>query len=112
MSLYELNYRMVKLIETPFFTRAVKKLLTQTEYQFLIELLLDNPKIGIVELGTLGARKIRLPRIGHGKSAGFRVIYFYYLTEEEIWLIDIYGKNDKSTADKKSLRKIISEIKK
>jgi hypothetical protein len=67
--------------------------------------------MGVVEPGTGGARKIRLPRIGFGKSGGYRVIYFYYTTESQLWLLDIYAKSDQASTDRKKIRKCIAEIK-
>lgn len=92
-------------------SQNARKKLTASEKQWLIDFLKDNPTIGIVEPGTLGARKMRLPAQGRGKSGGYRLIYFYWTSEHQIWLIDIYAKNEKELISKKELRTIITTIK-
>jgi len=51
-----------------------------------------NPSSGKVVRGTGGARKIRIPLRGRGKSGGFRVITFYSGPSIPVFLIDIYSK--------------------
>jgi hypothetical protein len=46
----------MRILSIPSFEKAVKKLLTESEYEFLKEMLLMNPKVGIVEPGTNGTR--------------------------------------------------------
>lgn len=99
------------ILAIPSFGRAVDKLLSPKEKAYLIELLAMNPKIGVVEPGTGGARKIRLPRIGTGKSGGYRVIYFYHTKESQLWLLDIYAKSDQASTDRKKIRQCIAQIK-
>lgn len=99
------------ILAIPSFSRAAAKLLSSEERDYLIELLGMNPQLGAVEPGTGGARKIRLPRIGSGKSGGYRVIYFYHTIESQLWLLDIYAKSDQASADRKKIRKCIAEIK-
>jgi len=53
-----------------------------------------NPSSGTVVRGTGGARKIRIPLRGRGKSGGFRVITFYSGVDIPVFLIDIYSKRE------------------
>jgi hypothetical protein len=53
--------------------------------------------------------KIRLQNISinKGKSSGFRVVYFYKTIDNEIYLLDIYSKNDIKTISKNQLLKLV-----
>ncbi len=61
-----------------------------------------------------GIRKVRFARSGRGKSAGVRVIYYYYNAERPIYLLEIFGKNEKANltlAERNALAKVVNEIK-
>ena len=50
-----------------------------------------------------------------GKRGGMRVIYFYAITAELVFLLSAYTKNEKenlSNADKKALRNAVENLKK
>ncbi len=84
------------------------------DYENLKKELSDSPECGDVITGTGGVRKIRLKSASRGKSGGFRVCYYYLTQDREIFLIDIYAKNEKENLtieDKKSFREIIDMIK-
>ena len=66
----------MEFVETPLFTRLVKKLLNDDEYRELQEVLIYRPDLGDVIQGTGGLRKIRWMRKGRGKRGGVRVIYY------------------------------------
>ena len=64
---------------------------------------------------TPGIRKIRMAITskGRGKSGGARVITYTVITLEdtgEVYLLDIYDKNDFSTVDIPTLQKIIKDL--
>jgi hypothetical protein len=66
--------------------------------------------------GCGGLRKIRLanPRRGKGKRGGARVIYLHVPEVNWIYLLDIYGKDEKedlSAAEKKILKRLAEEFK-
>jgi mRNA-degrading endonuclease RelE of RelBE toxin-antitoxin system len=104
-----------KIFTIPLFDsrykRFVKKFPTlEEELLVLQELLLENPKMGI--LLTTNIYKIRVPNKDNqrGKSGGFRIIT--YLIEEnqnnyEINLLTIYDKFEESTVSKSALLKIV-----
>ena len=69
---------------------------------------------GDVIQGTGGARKVRIPLEGRGKSGGGRVIYVDVVIREQIYLLMAYPKNvqtDLSQDQKKMMRKLIEIIK-
>ena len=62
--------------------------------------------------GTGGFRKLRWrdPRRGKRKRGGLRVIYYYFATDGQIWLITIYDKDeiqDLSAGEKRALKAAI-----
>ncbi len=62
---------------------------------------------------TGGFRKARWRRPGGGKSGGVRVIYYYLVRPDLIFLADLYPKNEKENlthAERNELQKIASEI--
>jgi hypothetical protein len=71
----------------------------------------DHPVIA----GSGGFRKARWGRPGHGKSGGFRVIYFFIAPPGRIYMASIFAKSQKQTlsaADKKVLATLAQAIKK
>ena len=62
--------------------------------------------------GTGGFRKLRWadPRRGKGRRGGLRIIYFYFESQQQIWLMMLYGKDqaaDLSPKEKKALKAAI-----
>lgn len=79
----------------------------------LIDAIAANPSAGDLIPGTGGARKLRWARPGGGKSGGFRVITYYHSEGIPVFLLDIYGKNEKSNisdAEANALAKILARI--
>ncbi len=84
---------MFEFIETPFFTKAIQRYLSDEEYAQLQEHLDANPDAGTLVPGSGGIRKLRWGLGGRGKRGGLRVIYYLRLKQEEIWMLTLYGKN-------------------
>lgn len=84
------------------------------ELRELQNLLIEDPEAGDVIQGTGGARKVRIPLEGRGKSSGGRVIYVDVVVRERIYLLMAYPKNvqtDLSPDQKKMVRKVVETIK-
>lgn len=99
----------VEFIEAPAFTRHVHEYLNDDGYRALQERLVANPSAGDMMPGTGGFRKMRWAdrRRGKGRRGGLRIIYFYFESRQQIWLITLYGKDEASDltpAEKKALR--------
>jgi len=80
----------------------------------LENILLENPKAGVVIPYLSGGRKIRFAAKGRGKSSGVRVVYIDIVVKEHIYLLLAYPKNiqtDLTMKQKQALSRIISEIK-
>jgi len=109
------NLRMQTVVETRHYVSRAEKLLLENERNELIDFLATDPSRGDVLAGTGGIRKIRFARRGRGKSGSVRVIYYYYNAERPIYLLDVFGKNEKAnltTAERNALAKVVAEIKK
>lgn len=84
------------------------------ELQELEAVLLANPDAGDVVQHMAGARKIRIPLEGRGKSGGGRVIYVDVVVRERIYLLLAYQKNvqtDLTPDQKKVLRTLVETLK-
>ncbi len=100
---------MVTIAETSEYARRAGKLLSENERTELIYYLAGRPEAGVVMEGTGGVRKLRWAREGRGKSGGVRVIYFYYNDGMPLYLLTVYGKNEKdnlSAAERNELAKL------
>jgi hypothetical protein len=98
-------------IEDHGFQKRRKGLLDDDELFKLMDSLTAHPDVGKVIPGSGGLRKLRWAAKGHGKRGGVRVIYFWWLTEDKILLLDIYakGRHENLAADEieKLKRKVI-----
>ena len=101
---------MFTVIETPVFSRKVEDLLSDNEREDFAVFISQNPTAGSVVRGSGGVRKVRWVRPGTGKSGGVRVIYYNQLQHEEIWLLTLYAKNERSTIPAHELKLIKEAI--
>ena len=68
------------------------------------------PEAGDLIPGAGGIRKLRWkdPRRGKGKRGGLRIVYYVFLSDEEIWLLTLYDKDeaaDLSEDERRQLRR-------
>jgi hypothetical protein len=108
------NLKMQTVVETRHYVSRAEKLLSENERNELIDFLATHPLRGDVLAGTGGIRKVRFARSGRGKSGGVRVIYYQYSAERPIYLLEIFGKNEKANltaAERNALAKVVAEIK-
>jgi len=96
------------------FDKDVKRLFKKykqlpNDLKVLNKELLENPKSGI-ELGNR-CYKIRLANssIPTGKSGGFRIIYYHIDTNENLYLMSMYSKNELENIDDKIILQILKE---
>lgn len=107
-------YRGMKIIRTRIYERKANKLLSEAEMLIAENEIVAAPEKWSVVSGTGGIRKARAARGNAGKSGGVRIMYYFWLNEEAVYLLDIYAKNEKenlSEAEKKLLKGIIKELK-
>ena len=88
----------MEFVEAPAFTRRVAAYLTDEELNSLQVCLALNPQVGDLMVGTGGFRKMRWAdsRRGKGRRGGLRIIYYYFSSDHQIWLMTVYAKNEAS----------------
>lgn len=87
--------RSVVFLETPVFKRRIRELVDDEDYRRLQVLLLLNPEAGDLIAGSGGLRKIRMGVRGRGKRGGARVIYYWYDSRSQIYMLLVYAKNER-----------------
>jgi len=102
----------MEFIEAPAFTRYVATYLTDDSYRKLQSKLATHPGLGDVMTGTGGFRKLRWAdeRRGKGRRSGLRIVYYYFQTDRQIWLITIYDKDEASDLTPKEKSSLKSAI--
>jgi hypothetical protein len=99
-------------IETPIFTRQVQNALSEDEYRDLQEELEKHPDVGSKIKGSAGLRKLRWAIEGQGKSGGVRVIYYWVVAQDRIFMLYMYPKSkqaDLSAEQLKVLKKTVEK---
>ena len=91
-----MNITFCTIIETKSYYATASRLLDYGQMVEISEILAVSPEIGDIIPGTGGCRKMRYASIqGKGKSGGVRIIYYFLASDGEVYLLDIYAKNDK-----------------
>jgi hypothetical protein len=101
-----------QFVEAPAFSRFREDYLDDEGFTGLQLSLVRNPEAGDLVPGAGGIRKLRWkdPRRKKGKRGGLRVIYYCFLSDEEIWLLTLYDKDeaaDLSKGEKDLLRRAL-----
>ena len=81
------------IFETSAFTKAISDLLDDDRYAALQEMLAENPDAGDLIPGTGGLRKLRWAVPGRGKRGGMRIIYYWVMPKDQIFMLLVYRKN-------------------
>ena len=96
-----------------FLAQAKHCRLSEEEIDVIVNLLSDDPLAGDIMAGTGGARKLRLPGRGGGKSGGYRTIHYFGGSDVPVFLLAVYGKGAKanfSKAERNELAKILPQV--
>lgn len=99
----------MEIKETPIFTKQIISLMPDEEYNLLQIALILNPELGSIIKGSGGIRKIRWSLPGKGKRGGSRIIYYWQVLQNQIFMLIAYSKAEKENFTKKQL-KILKEI--
>lgn len=99
-------------IETSIFTKYRSEYLGDEDYRSLQDYLIQQPDAGAIIQGTGGLRKLRWNLGSKGKRGGIRIIYYFELTKNHIYLMTLYSKkemSDLSAKEKKFLKQLLEE---
>lgn len=102
----------MEFLETSIFTKQVLDLFSDDEYRELQAHLAQNPDAGAVIQESGGLRKVRWAAKGQGKRGGLRVIYYWIVAKDLVYMIYAYQKTkqtDLSAEQIKVLRKTIEQ---
>lgn len=91
---------MQTIVELPEFIKRSEKLLSNSENRNIINYLAIHPKAGVLMPGTGGIRKLRWGKEGSGKRGGVRIIYYFHNENIPLFLLTIFGKNEKTNLSK------------
>ena len=81
------------IIETHLFRQLVDQLMDEEEFIALQHALIERPERGAVIKNSYGLRKLRWASGNTGKRGGLRVIYYWYSTAAQIYLLYVYQKS-------------------
>ncbi len=102
----------MRFVETPVFTRALKRLIDDEAYRRLQIALMLRPEQGAVIRGSGGLRKLRWSTLDTGKRGGLRVIYYWAAEESVFYMLFVYCKTeqgDLTAAQVKILGRLVRE---
>lgn len=91
---------MLTIVELPEFLRRAEALISEQEKQSIINYLARHPHAGDIMQGTGGIRKLRWATGGKGKSGGVRVVYYVHNESMPLFLLSLFGKNEKANLSK------------
>jgi hypothetical protein len=97
----EYKIEMQTVVETPSYLKAAEKLFSAEEREGIVAMVSADPECGGLMQGTGGFRKVRVGRDGMGKRGGARVVYILRNESFPVFLIAVYGKNEKANLTKK-----------
>jgi len=95
--------------ETSIFTKQINALISDDEYKELQNFLLKTPDAGVIIKGSGGIRKLRWKQSGQGKRGGFRLIYFWHVSEDVFLMLLAYPKNVQDNLSNEQL-KILKQV--
>ncbi len=101
----------MEIIETPIFTKKIQDVLSDDEYRELQWALVVNPEAGALIPACSGLRKLRWAISGRGKRGGLRIIYYWYVKDEEIYMLFPYKKSEQEDLTKEQMKILIKYVK-
>lgn len=99
------------VVETARFLRDAASLMDDEMRAEVVSFIAQRPEAGAVIPETGGVRKLRWALRGRGKSGGARVIYYFHSDRLPVFLLAVYGKNERSNlsaAERNAMRARIS----
>jgi hypothetical protein len=97
-------------IEDDGFLKRRRGLVDDDELFALMDWMAIHPEAGKVIPGSGGLRKVRWAAKGHGKRGGVRVIYFWWMADDRILLLDIYAKGKREDLTAGEIEKLKRKV--
>lgn len=92
---------MQTVIETNAYLAAAKDAgMNEDERAAVVNVIAATPDAGAVMPGCGGARKVRVAKPGTGKSGGYRVITYFGGDDVPVFLLTVFGKNERDNLTK------------
>jgi hypothetical protein len=92
---------MQTVIETNAYLAAAKDAgMSEDERAAVVNVIASTPDAGAVMPGCGGARKLRVAKPGSGKSGGYRVITYFGGADLPVFLLTVFGKNERDNLTK------------
>ncbi len=89
------------IIETASYLSAASDAgMTDLDRTMVVDKLAANPMAGDIMPGCGGARKLRVAKPGTGKSGGWRVITYFGGDGVPVFLLTVFGKNERANLTK------------
>lgn len=99
------------VIETGVYLASAKDAgMTEAERTAIVDAIAADPLAGDLVPGSGGARKLRFAGYGKGKSGGYRVITYFAAEDVPVFLLDVYGKGQKTNISKAELNEFRSVL--
>jgi len=99
------------------FKRSVKKLekrfpCVKKDVRTAVEVLLENPELGVLIPDGSGIRKLRLRNsdMKRGKSGGYRLLYLFDQTSESIYFLLLYAKSDRENITQHEIQELLEQL--
>jgi hypothetical protein len=94
------------VVETEEFMRRATAIgMRDAEREALVNLLANDPEVGVALGG--GLRKMRVARPSGGKSGGYRVLYFFRSESLPVFLLSVFAKNEQANISPKEKAALI-----
>ncbi|MEQ1549543.1 MAG: type II toxin-antitoxin system RelE/ParE family toxin [Chakrabartia sp.] len=97
------------VVELETFLKRAKAIMSDEERMGIVSFLAANPEAGDALGG--GLRKVRAPRVGGGKSGGYRIIYVFGGTQMPLFLLTVFAKNEKDNLSRAELADLVETSK-
>ena len=101
--------RLQTVVETPAYLKAARGVLSDALRATVVNMVAENPEAD-VPLGG-GVRKVRVARLGRGKSVGARVVFLFAGEDIPVFLLTVFAKNEKANLSNRDLTALIATAK-
>ncbi|MDP8213313.1 MAG: hypothetical protein P9X22_08535 [Candidatus Zapsychrus exili] len=101
----------MEFLETSVFTKQITSILLDYEYADLQIYLTRHPDVGSLIPCGAGLRKVRWKARGKGKRSGVRIIYYWYFSKSQIFMLLAYKKSESTDLSKRHLKQLAKFVK-